>query len=75
MKCSCETLQNLPNSLFFSFFIFSYFGFVTMDSLDVYIDYNKSKVAHDEKRKKKLFVFFLIPKLWQILKRFSGTFR
>ena len=33
----------------------------------------KNKVAGNEKQKK--IVGFLIPKVWQILKRFAGTFR
>ena len=61
MKCSSETFQNLPyfwnkktQTVFFSFFILSNFGFVTVDAL-IYVDIDqdihcyKSKVAQSEK--------------------------
>ena len=35
----------------------------------------KYKVARNEKRKKQLWVFVYLYKIWQILKHFAGTFR
>ena len=69
MKCSSETLQNLPyfwnTKTHVDFFIFHFmllYFFLLMNAL-VYVDidhgihYGKNKVARNEKRKRTIWVF------------------
>ena len=58
MKLSSETLQNLP-----------YFW-----NMKIQIVFFVSEVARNEKRKKNYLGFFLIAKIWHILKYFTRQF-
>ena len=83
MKLSSKTLQTLPYfwNFFFSFLISSNSWLLIVDAL-VYADIDegargihclKSKVAQNKKIKKTYFCF-LIPRIWQILKHFAKQF-
>ena len=83
MKCSSEMLQNLPYfwnmRTYVGFFILCYFIFPPNECPDL-CRYRPracireaNKVARNEKRKKN-YMSFDIPKIWQILKHFTGTF-
>ena len=63
-KSSSETLQNLPQV----------FCIYENPKLLAFIR-GKYRVAQNEKRKKQLWVFVYIYKIWKILKHFAGTFR
>ena len=72
MKCSSETLQNLPY-----FFISCYFNFFPNDCPGrtlVYVNITfirgKNKVSRNKKRKKN-YMGFRIPKKWQIFEAFD----
>ena len=63
MKSSSKILQNLPYFYPHSSFHASLFSLL-----------GKNKVGWNEKQKKQFWVFIYIYKIWQILKRFAGTF-
>ena len=66
MKCSRETLQNLP--YFWNTKTYAVFSFCA-----TLVFTGKNKVARNEKTTKNS-VGFCSPKIWQILKCFAGTF-
>ena len=74
MKCFNETISNLP-SYFWNMKTrehFSHFSFYA--SMYTFFECPPYKVTQNHKQNKKHFVGFRIPKIWQFLKHFAGTF-
>ena len=83
MKWPCEMLQNLPyfwntktHIVFFRFSFRATYFILSLMNAQVYVG-TTNKVAQNEKWKKQIWVFVYMPiyKIYQILKRFAGTFR